>query len=503
MSGNLCRCGAYAHIVAAVHRAAGRRRVRPFALRARRPTSQAPSPAVAERPDAGYLAGGTNLVDLMKLGVERPDAARRRQPAAAGRGRGDRRGRAADRRRRAATATSPPTRACARATRCCPRRCWPAASGQLRNMATTGGNLLQRTRCIYFQDVTKPCNKREPGTGCPALRGRAPRPRGARRTPSTASRPTPPTWRSRWPRWTRVVQLRGPDGRAPCPVADFHRLPGDTPGAGHRSCRHGDADHRRRRCPPLPSRARSRYRKARDRASYAFALVSVAAALDVADGDGARRAARLRRRRAPAVAGLAPPRRLLRGGPATAEAFRAAAARPSWPRPGRSPDRRRQRLQGPAAHRRPSPARSLELAGRARRWTQDAAPAPRHGRAARPPRGPRQGHRRAPRYAFETRCRRAAYAWPVQARRARAGRPASTPTRCSRCPASLAVLTPRERAAARRRRRRRARRAAGRRVALPRAGRRAGRRRDASRRPARPRDALRVDVRRSGRTTSS
>ena len=156
------------------HRARRSRRSRDEAvrLRARRATPPARSPRVAGRPGARRSsAGGTNLVDLMKLGVETPGAAGRRHAPAARPHRGAARRRPAHRRRACATATSPPTRACASATRCSSQALLAGASGQLRNMATVGGNLLQRTRCAYFQDVTKPCNKREPGSGCPAREG--------------------------------------------------------------------------------------------------------------------------------------------------------------------------------------------------------------------------------------------------------------------------------------------------------------------------------------------
>ena len=153
------------------------------------------------------------------------------------------------------------------------------ASGQLRNLATVGGNLLQRTRCSYFQDVTKPCNKRAPGLRLPGARGRAPQPRDPRRTPSTASPPTPPTWPSRWPRSARSSTSTGrrrrrPDARAAPPARRRAR-------ARHQP-RARRADHRGRAAAPDAAAARSAYRKVRERASYAFALVSVAAALDVA-----------------------------------------------------------------------------------------------------------------------------------------------------------------------------------------------------------------------------
>ena len=118
------------------------------------------------------------------------------------------------------------------------------ASGQLRNMATTGGNLLQRTRCLYFQDTSKPCNKREPGSGCAALRRRAPRPGGPRTRPSSAWPPTRRTWPSRWPRWTRWWRCTRPTAPATIPLTELYRSPGDHP-ERETTLRPGRADHRR------------------------------------------------------------------------------------------------------------------------------------------------------------------------------------------------------------------------------------------------------------------
>jgi xanthine dehydrogenase YagS FAD-binding subunit len=195
------------------------------------------------------------------------------------------------------------------------------ASGQLRNLATTGGNLLQRTRCVYFQDVSKPCNKREPGSGCPAREGyhRELAILGA----SPACIATHPSDMAvSLVALDAVVRTLGPDGERAIPLVDLHRLPGDEP-ERDTVLTHGELitaiD-----LPPLAFAARSRYRKVRDRASYAFALISVAAALDAADGIV--RDVRL------ALGGVAhKPWRAwraeaaLRGAPASQEAFRRAA----------------------------------------------------------------------------------------------------------------------------------------------------------------------------------
>lgn len=194
------------------------------------------------------------------------------------------------------------------------------ASGQLRNMATTGGNLLQRTRCVYFQDLTTPCNKREPGAGCSAVDGF-----GRYNAILGASDDCVATHPSDLcvplAALDAEVVVVGPAGGRRIAFADFHRLPGDRP----------DLDTTLEpgelvlavEVPPLDFAVRSRYRKVRERASYAFALVSVAAAIDEHDGEV--RDVRL------ALGGVShQPHRArvaeeaLRGGPATPERFRTA-----------------------------------------------------------------------------------------------------------------------------------------------------------------------------------
>jgi xanthine dehydrogenase YagS FAD-binding subunit len=195
------------------------------------------------------------------------------------------------------------------------------ASGQLRNLATTGGNLLQRTRCVYFQDVSKPCNKREPGSGCPAREGyhRNLAIFGA----SEACIATHPSDMAvALVALDAVVHVLGPNGERTIPLTSFHRLPGNEP-QRDTVLEHGElitsVD-----LPELAFAQHSHYRKVRDRASYAFALVSVAAAIDVADGMvrdvriafGGVAHAPWRAMKAEAV---------LRGEPATEEVFRRAA----------------------------------------------------------------------------------------------------------------------------------------------------------------------------------
>ncbi|QDI72739.1 molybdopterin dehydrogenase [Streptomyces calvus] len=271
-------------------------------------------------PDARYLGGGTNLVDLMKSGVERP--ARlvdvrtlpldRIEPADDG---GLRIG---------ATVTNSDL-----AAHPLVRDRYPAlaqavlagASGQLRNMATVGGNLLQRTRCGYFTDVTRPCNKRVPGSGCPALTGEHHN-HAVLGASDHCVAVHPSDMGVALAAFDAVVSYETADGPGESALADFYLPVGDTP---HReTALPPGALVTGVTLPPLPVAAHSRYRKVRERASYAFAIGSVAAALDVSDG--VVRDARLafgavasRPWRARAA------ERVLTGAPATAEYFAAAA----------------------------------------------------------------------------------------------------------------------------------------------------------------------------------
>jgi xanthine dehydrogenase YagS FAD-binding subunit len=159
------------------------------------------------------------------------------------------------------------------------------ASGQLRNKATTAGNLLQRTRCFYFYDITKPCNKRTPGEGCSAMEGynRMHAILGAS-TQCIAVHPSDMAVAMRV--LDAQVETVSPSGRRVIPIADFHRLPGQTPEV-ETSLQRGEIITSVTLPPPVPGR--HIYRKVRDRASYAFALVSVAAIVD-ADGGSIRSA---------------------------------------------------------------------------------------------------------------------------------------------------------------------------------------------------------------------
>lgn len=155
------------------------------------------------------------------------------------------------------------------------------ASPQLRNMATVGGNLMQRTRCYYFYDTAMPCNKREPGSGCAAIEGfnRIHAILGASEQ-CIATHPSDMC--VALAALDAVVTVQGAKGDRQIPITEFHRLPGDTPQIDT-VLQHGElitaVD-----LPNLPFVKRSHYLKVRDRASYAFALVSVATALDIENG---------------------------------------------------------------------------------------------------------------------------------------------------------------------------------------------------------------------------
>jgi xanthine dehydrogenase YagS FAD-binding subunit len=155
------------------------------------------------------------------------------------------------------------------------------ASGQIRNRATTAGNLLQRTRCPYFQDVTKPCNKREPGTGCGALAGDH-RNHAILGHSEHCVATHPSDLAVALAAFDAVVHLRGAGGERELPLVELHRLPGDRP-ERDTVLEPGELVIAVE-LPRLEVAQRSLYRKVRERASFEFALVSVAAALEVADG---------------------------------------------------------------------------------------------------------------------------------------------------------------------------------------------------------------------------
>jgi xanthine dehydrogenase YagS FAD-binding subunit len=229
-------------------------------------------------PGAKFLGGGTNLVDLMRLGVETPatlvDVTRLpfRQVEELDDG-GLRIGAAV---RNSDLAANPAV-----------RRLYPVlaqallagASGQLRNLATTGGNLLQRTRCFYFMDASKPCNKRAPGSGCPAREG-VHRNLAILGHSKACVATHPSDLAVALAALDATVHVQGPAGERDIPMVDLHRLPEDDP-SRDTTLEPGELI-TAVTLPPLAFAQRSAYRKVRDRASFAFAVVSVAAVLDVA-----------------------------------------------------------------------------------------------------------------------------------------------------------------------------------------------------------------------------
>jgi xanthine dehydrogenase YagS FAD-binding subunit len=235
---------------------------------------------LAREPAGVFLAGGTNLVDLMKLGVMEPDVLvdvrRLTSPGIEDLPDGGL--------RIGAAVTNSELAADQRIRSHYPvlsQALLSGASGQLRNLATTGGNLLQRTRCAYFYDTTTPCNKREPGTGCSALEGcnKDHAILGASRH-CIATHPS--DMAVALTALDAVVRVQGPSGERAIPITELYRLPGQEP-ERDTTLQHAElitaVD-----LPPLGFSSSSRYRKVRERASYAFALVSVAAALQVHDG---------------------------------------------------------------------------------------------------------------------------------------------------------------------------------------------------------------------------
>jgi xanthine dehydrogenase YagS FAD-binding subunit len=253
--------------------------LRPFRYERARDESGAVS-VLAATPGAKVLAGGTNLVDLMRLGVEVPELLVdvTRLPLGRIEATGDGGLRIGAGVRNSDLAADPRVRTLYPALA---EALLAGASGQLRNLATTGGNLLQRTRCAYFQDVTKPCNKRAPGTGCPAREGEH-RNLAIIGHSEHCVATHPSDLAVALAAFDAIVRVVGPAGERGIPLVDFHRLPADLP--QHDTHLGRDELIVGVDLPALPVAGNSRYRKVRDRASFSFALVSVAAALEVVDG---------------------------------------------------------------------------------------------------------------------------------------------------------------------------------------------------------------------------
>lgn len=244
-------------------------------------TPAAAAQAVAARPGAKFIAGGTNLLDLMKLQIEEPvhlvDVNRLKldqiEPTENG---GLRIG---------ALVRNTDLAADARVRRdygVLTRAIVAGASGQLRNKATTAGNLLQRTRCPYFYDTNQPCNKRKPGSGCAAIGGYS-RQLGIIGTSDACIATYPGDMAVAMRLLDASVETVQPSGTTrSIPIADFHRLWGDTP---HIETALQPGELITAVTLPKPLGGTHIYHKVRDRASYAYALVSVAAVIQP-DGTG-------------------------------------------------------------------------------------------------------------------------------------------------------------------------------------------------------------------------
>jgi len=242
-------------------------------------TSQEALTLVAARANAKFLGGGTNLVDLMRENIEQPDALIDVTRLASGISESPDGG----------ISVGAEVRNSALANHPLVRQRYPmlsqailfGASGQIRNMATVGGNIMQRTRCYYFYDEAAKCNKRNPGSGCDAIDGfnRIHAILGASEQ-CIATHPSDMC--VALAALDATVRVQGPEGERTIPFNAFHCLPGDTPQVEtvlgfHELITSIELS-------PLPFAKRSLYRKIRDRASYAFALLSIAAALEVENG---------------------------------------------------------------------------------------------------------------------------------------------------------------------------------------------------------------------------
>ena len=283
-------------------------------------TSQQALTLIATLPNAKFLGGGTNLVDLMRENIEQPDALidvtrlpSRGITESAGGG----------------VSIGAEVRNTAVANHPLIRQRYPllsqailfGASGQIRNMATVGGNIMQRTRCYYFYDHAARCNKRNPGSGCDAIDGFN-RIHAILGTSEDCIATHPSDMCVALAALDATVRVEGPGGERDIPFNSFHCLPGHTPHV--ETILQPDELITSVELPPVGFTGKSRYRKIRDRASYAFALVSVAAALEVENG-------KIRHVRL-ALGGVAPKpwrayeaEKVLAGADASWETFRRAA----------------------------------------------------------------------------------------------------------------------------------------------------------------------------------
>jgi xanthine dehydrogenase YagS FAD-binding subunit len=243
-------------------------------------TSQEALRLVSTLPNAKFLGGGTNLVDLMRENIEQPDALIdvTRLPSSG-----------IEETAEGGVLIGAEVRNTALANHLLIRQRYPmlsqailfGASGQIRNMATVAGNIMQRTRCYYFYDEAAACNKRNPGSGCDAIGGFN-RIHAVLGTSEKCIATHPSDMCVALAALDATVRVDGPQGGRTIAFNDFHRLPGDTPHI-ETALMPGELI-TSIELPALPFAKRSRYRKIRDRASFAFALVSVAAALETENG---------------------------------------------------------------------------------------------------------------------------------------------------------------------------------------------------------------------------
>jgi xanthine dehydrogenase YagS FAD-binding subunit len=298
--------------------------MRPFDYSAATDVAQA-TQLVAMSPRTRFIAGGTTLVDLMKLDVETPTRLVDINGLGARHAYLNEIGPLPDGGLRIGALVRNSDLAWSTVVKerypVLSEALLAGASGQIRNMASVGGNLMQRTRCYYFRDTAMPCNKREPGSGCSAIEGHN-RIHAVLGTSNQCIATSPGDMPVALVALDATVRVSGPQGERTIPLVDFHLLPGAHP-ERETVLRQGEmitaVD-----VPALPWARRSHYRKVRDRASYAFALASAAVALDL-DGTRIRNA-----RVALGGVGTKPWRspeaeRALVGQPATPAAFRAAA----------------------------------------------------------------------------------------------------------------------------------------------------------------------------------
>jgi xanthine dehydrogenase YagS FAD-binding subunit len=231
--------------------------------------------------DVRFLAGGTTLVDLMKLNVETPGQVLdiNRLPLDEIEAAADGGLKIGATVRNSALAHHPTVQ---RDYAVLSQAILSGASAQLRNMATTAGNLLQRTRCVYFRDTAMPCNKREPGSGCPAITG-ANRTLAVLGTSDHCVATNPSDMCVAMAALEATIHVLGPRGTRAIPIGDFHLLPGNTPNR-ETVLEPGDLITHVTLPPPV-ARSKQVYLKLRDRASYEFALASAAVVITVAGGN--------------------------------------------------------------------------------------------------------------------------------------------------------------------------------------------------------------------------